>query len=256
MSTDDRYESFDYSRLISWEPRLRREWPFLEPFLRDAPSNRVLDLGSGTGEHARFVAARGFDVTGVDASPAMVDRAIASLKEEQVRFLLGDMRKVSGVAGSGYGAAYCLGNAVPHLTEDDDLRRLAHSLREALVPRGTFILQLLNYDRIEVKNERALPLSLLPDHENPEATIVFLRLMELHADRRVTFMPTVLRMRTDAETPIELVASRRVEIRGWRREEIEALFRDAGFESIDAYGSYEKAPFDAPESRDLILVMR
>jgi glycine/sarcosine N-methyltransferase len=256
MSTDDRYESFDYSRLISWEPRLRREWPFLETFLRDAPSNRVLDLGSGTGEHARFVAGRGFDVTGVDASPAMVERAIASLKDEQVRFLLGDMREVANVAGSGYGTAYCLGNALPHLTEEDDLRRLAHSLREALAPRGTFILQLLNYDRIEAKNERALPLSLLPDHENPDATIVFLRLMELHADRRVTFMPTVLRMRTAQEVPVDLVASRRVEIRGWRRDELEPLFREAGFESIEAFGSYDGSSFDEGDSRDLILVMQ
>jgi SAM-dependent methyltransferase len=35
----------------------------------------VLDLGSGTGEHARHLAALGYDVLGVDASTEMVDRA-------------------------------------------------------------------------------------------------------------------------------------------------------------------------------------
>ena len=36
----------------------------------------------------------------------------------------------------------------------------------------------------------------------------------------------------------------------------ERALRAAGFTSIEAYGSYQKAPFDPVESRDLILVAR
>jgi len=70
--TDDRYARFDYSRLINWEQRLKNEWPFLDEVLRSAPSRSLLDLGSGTGAHARFLAAKGFDGVGVDSSPAMI----------------------------------------------------------------------------------------------------------------------------------------------------------------------------------------
>jgi len=252
---DDRYAKFDYSRLIAWDERLNREWPLFEELFANAPSKRILDLGSGTGEHARFLAAKGFDVTGVDSSPAMLEKSRAG-DDAGVRFLSGDLRDLPAVVDTPFGAAICVGNVLPHLNGEEDLTLLAAGLRRVLLPGAPFLLQLINYDRMEIKKERALPLSFLPDPDDKDSTIIFLRTMELQPDGRVIFMPTTLRQRTDADPPIELVASRRVEIRGWRRAQIEATLRNAGFASIEALGSYQKAPFDAAESRDLILVAR
>jgi len=253
---DDRYTKFDYSRLIAWDERLEREWPLFDEVLGSGPSKRILDLGSGTGEHARFLAAKGFEVTGIDSSPAMLEKSRAQ-PADNVRFLDGDMRDVRSVVGDdGFGGAICVGNALPHLSGEDDLRRLAESLRAALLPGAPFLLQMINYERFALTNERALPLNFLPDPDNPGATIIFLRTMQLLDNGRVIFMPTTLRQRTESDPPIELVASRRVEIRGWRHEEVVRTLRDAGFESIEVYGSYAKAPFVAAESRDLIVVAR
>lgn len=253
---DDRYSKFDYSRLIAWDERLNREWPLFESLLGDAPSRRLLDLGSGTGEHARFLAAKGFDVTGVDSSPAMIETSRATTSGDNPRFLAGDMREIASLAAGPFGAAICVGNVLPHLSGEDDLRRLAGGLRQILLPHAPFLLQLINYDRIEIKRERALPLNFLPDRDDPGSTIIFLRTMELLPDGRVIFMPTTLRQRTDRDEPVELVASQRVEIRGWRRSQIESAFRDAGFASIEVFGSYQRAPFDPAESRDVVLVAR
>lgn len=115
---------------------------------------------------------------------------------------------------------------------------------------------MINYDRIELKKERALPLSFLPDPDDREATIIFIRPMELEPDGRVIFMPSTLRQRSDRDPPLELLSSRRVEIRGWRRPRIENALRDAGFALIEALGSYQRVPFDPAESRDLILIAR
>ena len=257
--SDDRYAKFDYSKLIAWEERLQREWPLLDELLRNAPLKHILDLGSGTGEHARFLASKGFVVTGVDSSPAMVEKSRAT-PDNRVNFVAGDMRDLAGLGLCGeaacFGAAICVGNVLPHLSGEGDLERLAIGLRTVLRPGGPFLLQMINYDRIEAKKERALPLNFLPDPEDKQATIIFLRTMELQPDGRVIFMPTTLRQRTDREPPIELVASQRVEIRGWRRAQIETALRGAGFTSIETWGSYQKAPFDPAESRDLILVAR
>jgi SAM-dependent methyltransferase len=254
--SDDRYSKFDYSRLIAWDERLNREWPLFESLFRDAPSKRLLDLGSGTGEHARFLAARGFDVTGVDSSPAMLEKSRAAASSDNPRFLSGDMREIAALAAGPFSGAICVGNVLPHLSGEDDLRRLAGGLRQVLLPGAPFLLQLINYDRIEIKHERALPLNFLPDRDDPGSTIIFLRTMELLPDGRVIFMPTTLRQRTDRDEPVELVASQRVEIRGWRRAQIESAFRAAGFGSIEVFGTYQRAPFDPAESRDLILVAR
>jgi len=250
---DDRYAKFDYSRMIDWAPRLEREWPLLSEVLRDAPSKNVLDLGAGTGEHARFLASKGFDVTGVDTSPAMLEKSRAA---GGARFVAGDMRHLPNVVEERFGAAICVGNALPHLTGEEDLHDLATGLRRVLLAGAPFLAQTINYDRIEAKKERALPLTFFADADHPGATIVFLRTMELLADGRVIFMPTTLRQRPDAEEPIEVVATRRVEIRGWRAAQIERAFREAGFASVELYGSYAKEPFDAAESRDVIVVAR
>lgn len=253
---EDRYAKFDYSRLISWNDRLRREWPFLEGVLRTGPSHTILDLGSGTGEHARLMASNGFQVVGIDSSPAMIEKSRASAGTSNATFIHGDIREAGELVKERAGAAICLGNALPHLSALDDLQRLAASLRKALLPGAPVIVQLLNYERFEAKKERALPLTFLPDPEDPGTTIIFLRAMELHADGTVTFMPTTLRMRTDREEPIELVASQRVEIRGWRAADLVPAFKGAGFPSVELFGSYQKAPFEPAESRDLIVVAR
>ena len=68
--------------------------------------------------------------------------------------------------------------------------------------------------------------------------------------------PTSLRQRSDLDPPLQVVTSHRVEIRGWRRPQIESAFRAAGFGSLEFLGSYQKAPFDPAESRDLIMIAR
>ncbi|HYM62778.1 MAG TPA: class I SAM-dependent methyltransferase [Thermoanaerobaculia bacterium] len=253
--SEDHYAKLEYRKLIKWDDRLRREWPFLDEVLTSAPSRSVLDLGSGTGEHARLLAAHGFEVLGIDSSPSMIEKAAASAGDG-ARFVLGDMRDLGSVTRERFGAAICLGNALPHLRGEDDLRRFASGLREVLLAGAPVVIQIINYDRIEAKRERALPLSFLADPDDPDASIIFLRAMELLPDRRIIFMPATLRMRTDREPPIELVSSRRVEIRGWRRDELEQVLRDAGFNAIEIWGSYQKAPFEAEESRDVIVVAR
>ena len=253
--SEDRYGSFDYSRLIAWDDRLQREWPFLDEVLHNAPSRRLLDLGAGTGEHARFLAGKGFEVVGVDSSPAMLERSRAT-PAAGVTFVEGDMRDLAAVVEGKFGAAICLGNALPHLTGPHDLERLASGLRQILQPGAPFVLQILNYDRIEARRERALPLTFLRDPEDPQATIIFLRTMELLPDGRALFMPSTLRQRSDRELPLELLASRRVEIRAWRRAEVETVLRHSGFGAIDVWGSYAKDAFDPDESRDVILVAR
>jgi ubiquinone/menaquinone biosynthesis C-methylase UbiE len=75
------------------DPATRAAWrSLLVEYLPAAPG-RVADLGCGTGSLSVLLAEEGYDVTGVDLSPAMVDRARAKAPQSStgsVRFNVGD----------------------------------------------------------------------------------------------------------------------------------------------------------------------
>ena len=64
-------------------------WEVLQPCL-PAPPAAVADLACGTGSLALLLADPGYDVTGVDLAPAMLERAAAKLGD-RARLLLGDV---------------------------------------------------------------------------------------------------------------------------------------------------------------------
>lgn len=252
--TNDPYSQFQYRKLFSWSQRMDREWPLLNEVLGSGPSRRILELGSGTGEHARFLATRGYSVVAVDSSDAQVKQAREALQDEAVEFVLGDMRDLETAVAGSFGAAFCVGNALPHVTEESDVDAIARGLRARLEAGAPFLLQILNYDRIVGKKERFLPITFTPHEEGGENVLV--RIMAPREDGTVIFYPTTMRLRDDADPPLEIVSSRRVELRGWRLRELEEIFRRNGFSTFTAYGAFDRTPFVPGESRDLILVAR
>lgn len=249
--TDDPYSRLDYRRLIAWPARIEREWPFLESVLAAGPSRRLLDLGSGTGEHARFLAAQGFEVVGVDASAAHLELAREGPPTPGVEFVLGDLADLGSLVAGEFGGAICLGNTLPHLTERERLARAFTALRRLLLPGAPLLLQVLNYDKIFAAGERALPLSF---REHDGERIVFLRLMDPRPDGTVWFNPTTLRYRPGEEPPVEVTATKNVRLRGWRRGELEALLDEAGFGERERFGGMRREPYAELESPDLVLV--
>lgn len=64
-----------WERLAASGASVHGEADLLESLLRESGGTRVLDAGCGTGRVAIELAARGFDVVGLDADPAMLTAA-------------------------------------------------------------------------------------------------------------------------------------------------------------------------------------
>ncbi len=62
-----------------------------------APGHRILDVGCGTGRHSRALAARGFEVVGVDLSPRFIEVAEAQAGPNET-YLLADARELAFAA--------------------------------------------------------------------------------------------------------------------------------------------------------------
>ncbi len=249
----DPYSRLQYRRLIAWPKRIEREWPLIEEIVGSGPSRRLLDIGCGTGEHARFLAEQGFDVVGVDAEEGMIEQALEEPLPPNLRFVYGDASQLASLTEGAFGGAICLGNTLPHLATDEALSNFLRGLRQRLSPSAPILLQLLNYERIFERQERHLPLNFR-SHDGGES--VFLRLMEPQADGRVLFFPTTLQLRPGEDPPVRVKTSRQVELRGFRPTELETAFEDAGFTDRVLFGAFDRRPFEPLESRDLILVAR
>ena len=249
---DDPYARLSYRRLIAWPERIEREAPFLREVLGAAPVRRLLDLGCGTGEHARFLHAEGFEVVGVDLSDEMLAQARDG--EPGPTFVKADLADVEAAVEGTFGGAVCLGNALPQITERGRLEAFFRGLAAHLAAGAPFLLQLLDYARVFERNVRSLPLSFRTDDAGE--TVVFLRLMEPRPDGTVLFNPTTLRWRPGAEPPVEVTAARNVPLRGWRDPELSSLLASAGLPVEARFGGMRREPYEAGASSDLVLLAR
>jgi glycine/sarcosine N-methyltransferase len=249
---DDPYSRVDYRRLVAWPQRIEREWPFLSDAL-GGPC-RLLDLGSGTGEHSRFLAAKGFTVVGVDSSPAMLTKARDTPLPPNLTFVEGDMIDLAELVSGSFDGAICLGNSLPHVADRASLGRMFTGLRSRLRPGAPFVLQVLNYDKIHETGQRSLPVNFRTDEG--EGEVVFLRLMTPRDDGTVVFTPTTLRYRPDGTPAVEVVSARNVLLRGWRRGELEEALAEAGFGDRQVFGTVGHVAWTASQSPDTVIVAR
>jgi SAM-dependent methyltransferase len=103
----------------------------------------LLDLGCGTGGHAREFSRLGFAVTGVDLSQSMLDigkAAISRLLPPLARapeLLLGDARAVR--LGRRFSVAVSLFHVMSYQTSEEDARAVLATAREHLLPGGLFL---------------------------------------------------------------------------------------------------------------------
>ncbi len=104
------------------------------------PVRSALDVGCGTGAHAVRLAARGYEVVGVDLSEEMLatarQRADASgLGALELR--LGDLRSVR--LGRTFDAVICMFAVLGYQTSDDDVAGALATVRAHLRPGGIFV---------------------------------------------------------------------------------------------------------------------
>lgn len=102
---------------------------FVDRVRTRAPSARIYDLGCGPGHVAAYAHDRGATVTGIDLSPAMIDRARAL--HPAIDFAVGDLRALAIADGAAAGAL--LFYSIVHVAPEA-LAPLCRELRRVLAP--------------------------------------------------------------------------------------------------------------------------
>ncbi len=238
-----------YDQMIRWKTRLERETPFFQKLFVEKRIKEVLDLGCGTGQHARLFHKWGCDITCVDPSAELLKIAGDGFEEEDsIRFINADFLTFPEHVSKSFDIVICLGNSLPHVNTIEELKQTFRNVFHALKPGGMFVFQNRNYDRLlETKERFLLPLT----HRVADNEQIFFRFNDFLGNK-VRF--NVVHFTRVAERWIHEVYS--MELEPLVRDDVVVALKEAGFSSIDLYGDYSGTPFDPQSSSDLIGMVR
>ncbi len=245
-----------YDYFVNWDNRLAYELPFLEQQLRtlgeDPSKIRVMDTACGTGRHAIALASHGFQVSGSDLFPEMVSLADANAKAagEKVTFRTAGFGNISNSFGQPgqFDAVLCLGNSLPHVDSNEDLKKTLLDFKVLLRPGGMLILQMRNFDLVMGEKKRWMEPQTVKDGSTEW---LFLRFYDFEADGKIQF--NILSLHRKAKTPWhpQLTSTHLLPIFS---EELKANLALLEFRDITLYGNLAAEPYAADSSSDLVLI--
>jgi SAM-dependent methyltransferase len=258
MDAQQFYDSLgsDYDRMVSWQARLAREEDFFRRVFEENDVRSVLDAACGTGVHAVGFARRGLRSAGADLSPAMIDQARENAHAAGVDVDL-QVAAFGGLAERFTGpfdAVTCLGNSLPHLLNDSSLAEALSDFALLLRPGGVLVIQNRNYDRLLRERQRFMPVSA---REDAEGETLFLRITDFmpsaeEVSETIEFTLVTLKKRGGSWSQ----SARTTPLRAMRRVTLERALTGSGFSSAQVYGSFSMAPYDAPDTGDLVAVAK
>jgi glycine/sarcosine N-methyltransferase len=244
--------SDDYDRFVNWQQRLGQEMPFIISRLKmAAPSDRqarVLDAACGTGMHAIELARGGYQAAGADLSTGMVDRARENAQHAgvQVDFTVAGFGELAGKF-SGFDALLCLGNSLPHVSDQEALQIALRDFAGCLRPGGLLLIQNRNFDLVLAKRDRWMG----PEaHRMGEREWLFVRFYDFQPDGSIAFNIVTLKRNGTSGWEQKVDTTRLYPVTA--KELIKALSA-AGFVRITTYGSMGGESYDPNASGNLVI---
>jgi SAM-dependent methyltransferase len=208
----------------------------------------VLELACGTGRLTIPMAKAGVDITGLDVSGPMLERARSKAAAEgiKVKFVRADIRKL-GLNGR-FRLIFIAFNSMQHLHDRLSLERFLAGVRKHLAPGGRFILDVFNPDpRYLVRGtEELLPIGY---YKNPRTGTDILVNERYSYDRAAQTSRIVWYYKAGRRA----AGRRTLNMRCFYPAELEALLHYNGFRIVRKYGGFDRALFAGASQRQIVV---
>jgi SAM-dependent methyltransferase len=213
----------------------------LELLLRLRPPLRILDLACGQGRHAIELARRGYQVTGLDVSPYLLEvaRERAEASAVSVRWVLGDMRQP--LEGDHFDLILSLFTSLGYFADPGDDSAVISAAAGMLGPGGRLFIEVVNGERI-LANFREREWFTVGD-----AAVMERRTLDRES-RRMAVERTVERA-GHAEINLHV-------IRLYGPREIESLLLEAGLGPVRLFGDWDGSPVNERSLRVLAVATK
>ncbi len=129
----------DFWLRVPTEEQTRGEADFIEKVLQLGPRARVLDVPCGGGRHSLELAARGYELTGVDLSTDFLKAARTQAAQRQTP-VAWEQREMGDLPWHGeFDGAFCFGNSFGYQDDAGNARFLV-AVSRALKPKARFVM--------------------------------------------------------------------------------------------------------------------
>ena len=236
----------NYDAMTSFDQRFDKERPFFQALIDRFHFRTALDAGCGSGFHSLLLSELGVDVLGVDVSAEMLRLAEEHARERNasIRTLQGSFENLGDLIQERFGSAFVMGNSLVHLLSAARLEKALQNFATVLEPRGVLVVQMLNYERIVARREHI-------QNEKKDGTRTFVRSYD-YDDAGILFN-IVTREQENASSKERIQT---VRLRPVFPRELMTLLERVGFTDIDVFGGISMIPFDAVNSKDLVVLAR
>lgn len=142
-----------------WDVQLEREGLTLRSIFRNKGVESVLDVACGPGTQSVPLAKLGFNVTGLDPSPRLLDKARQTADEQGVcvSWVKGEFSNLLDKVDGPFDAIVCKGNSLPHLLTDEEIELTIGTFYELLRPGGLLVVGLRDFEMMLSHRPRFLP---------------------------------------------------------------------------------------------------
>ncbi|MBK8967471.1 MAG: methyltransferase domain-containing protein [Lewinellaceae bacterium] len=201
----------------------------------DLPGDaRILDLACGKGRHARYLAEKGFDVTGLDISPSNIVFA-RQFEHERLTFSQHDMRRPFYI--NYFDAILNIFTSFGYFDSDEDHIKTLANVHRGLKSGGLFLLDFFNAQWVqqnmvkhEVKSLDGIEFHL---HKTIRGNRIYKRVEFTIGDKKLMF---------------------REQVRLFSTSDFQTMFNESGLKIIEMFGDYDLSTFQPEHSRRLILI--
>jgi SAM-dependent methyltransferase len=195
--------------------------------------HRVLDLGCGTGTHARYLAAFGLSVCCVDGSSSMVECALSSqatLPEDfrrRLSFLQGDIRNIR--LGERFDCVLSLFHVMSYMASNADLQHAFQTVKYHLAPGGICLFDCWYGPAVL----HLCPSVRVKELENEEFSILRIAEPAMRPNENVVDVNYTLWIKNRPADTLEIVRETH-RMRYLFRPEIDLLAKQAGLQILEA----------------------
>jgi len=204
--------------------------------LRPPPHAAFLDLACGSGRHAVYLASKGFEVTGIDLSDELIEKAKRHEKDN-LSFYVHDMRNEFRI--NYYDFTLNLFTSFGYFENDHDNQRVVKNVFKGLKLNGIFVLDFFHSEKI---------ISTLVKSERKEVNGTS---FEIKREMQDGFIIKTIRV-DDHGKSSEFFER----VRAFTPGELEKLFDGSGFLIKAKFGSYDLKPFEKNSDRFILIAQK